>query len=140
MIRVEPIDGDYWGGTCMNGLAATCVHQNETSRAKGRVATLPASTDTRFRLLLAQIRDLLGHVSELNDLVEEIRFRPRTMHVDDFACVFTGQSVTDFHFALEMKGGRKVLMITSDIPMMARFVVGYLIRRYQRDPVLEAHL
>ena len=72
--------------------------------------------------------------------VEEIGISANTMFVDDYARVFTGESVKNMHFALDMKEGQKVLLITGKLSIMARFVAGYLIRRHEGDPELASFL
>ena len=104
------------------------------------VIGFPVGTDAKFRLLVRLIGNCICRVSGLRSRVEEIGISSNAMVVDDYACVFTGESVKDMHFVLNMKAGRKVLLITDKLPVMAHFIAGYLIRRHEDDPELASYL
>ncbi|CAM5318021.1 hypothetical protein ATER59S_00973 [Aquamicrobium terrae] len=120
--------------------AVTCERAVADIETRGNIVRFPSDTDNGFRLLLRLVTDLVGDADGLRVRVEEIGFSGSTMFIDDFARVFTGKSVKDMHFALDMKEGQKVLLITDKLPVMARFVAGYLIRRHEGDPELASFL
>lgn len=120
--------------------AARCERTVTGTENGGNIIRFPRDTDKGFRLLLRLIGDLVGDVEGLRDRVGEIGFAGNTMFIDDYARVFTGESVKDMLFALDMREGQKVLLVTDKLPIMARFVVGYLIRRHEADPELASFL
>lgn len=120
--------------------AVRCERTVTGTKNSGNIIRFPGGPDKGFRLLLRLIDDLVGDAEGLRDRVDDIGSVGNTMLIDDYARVFTGESVKDMHFALDMKEGQKVLLITDKLPVMARFVVGYLIRRHEDDPELASFL
>ncbi len=127
-------------GEAVAGVAVRCGRSAADADIGGNIVRFPADADGGFRLLVRLVDDLVGHVEGLRVRVEEIGISANTMFVDDYARVFTGESVKNMHFALDMKEGQKVLLITGKLSIMARFVAGYLIRRHEGDPELASFL
>lgn len=104
------------------------------------VIRFPSDIAINCRLLVQLLDDLTSHIEGLHVLVEQIGFSGNTIIIDDRACVFTGNSAKDLHFSLDMKGGRRVLLITDKVTLMAHFVACYMIRRHEGDPELASYL
>lgn len=101
---------------------------------RGDVVPLPIDIETCFRLLRAQVRNLLGLKNGRWRLAQQIGFGSSTIYVDDIARVLVGLNAARFQFVLDTKQGRKTFLACDDVSTTAQFVAEYLISRHGCDP------